>query len=338
MTSPTDSLDYSALTQPVTAADISAFEQAKKAAKASDKGAAVIVYAVLGVMAVAFCTVTILLAVTNNGHNFLAVLIPVAFIAVFVAIIVAVHRVRTKKLARLYKFALANHLTMIHDTPNPAYAGMIFDEGHSRRINEAFVFADGTEIGNYQYTTGSGKNQQTHTWAYARLKLTRRLPHMVLDARKNNLFGRLSNLPDSFDKDQTLALEGDFNSYFTLFAPKQYERDALYVFTPDVMAAVVDAGQAYDMEVVDDNLMIYSQGHFKLDSEPQWRQLLGIIGKIGSELRDQSKRYADERVGDRTQNIVAEPGRRLKSGIGAFTIVIIIIVIVFQLLPFIFRG
>lgn len=338
MTSPTDSLDYSALTQPVTAADITAFKQAGKATKTSGKGTAVIVYAVLGTMAVGFCIVTILLAIANNGHNFLGGLIPVAILAVFVAIFAAASHFRTKKLARLYKFALANHLTMIHDMPNPTYAGMIFDEGHSRRINEAFVFTDGTEIGNYQYTTGSGKNQTTHSWSYARLKLTRRLPHMVLDAKKNNLFGKLSNLPDSFNKDQTLALEGDFNNYFTLFAPKQYERDALYVFTPDVMAAVVDAGQAYDMEVIDDSLMIYSQSHFKLDSEPQWRQLLGIIGKIGTELRDQSKRYADERVGDRTQNIVAEPGRRLKSGIGAFTIAIIVIVIIFQVLPLIFSS
>jgi hypothetical protein len=155
---------------------------------------------------------------------------------------------------------------------------------------------------------------------------------MVLDSRKNNFLG--SNLPDTFSRGQTLSLEGDFNNYFTLYAPKEYERDALYVFTPDVMAAVVDAGQAYDMEVVDDNLMLYMPGLVALNSEIKLKMLLGIVEKIGSELRDQSHYYADERVGDRAMNIVAEPGRRLKSGVGigaivAFSIFILYFVSIF---------
>ena len=333
MTLPTDSLDYSALSQPVTAADVAAFKQAGKATGKSNHAATAIVYGIVGFMAFVFIIAMIFVAAVSHSKLFsLAGALPIVFMAAIVGIILYIVHTHTKQLAKLYKFASANHLTLLHDVPNPGYAGIIFDEGHSRKVSEAFVFTDGTEIGTYEYVTGSGKNQQTHTWSYARLKLTRRLPNMVLDARKNNLFGKFSNLPDSFNKDQTLSLEGNFNDYFTLYAPRQYETDALYVFTPDVMAAIVDAGLAYDMEVVDDNLMIYSTIPFKLDSEQFLRQLLGIISKIGAELRDQSKRYADERVGDRTQNIVAEPGRRLKSGVSTLTIVITAIVIIYWIL------
>ena len=43
---------------------------------------------------------------------------------------------------------------------------------------------------------------------------------------------------------QVLSLEGDFDRYFTLYCPKEYERDALYVFTPDLMALLDRRGGA----------------------------------------------------------------------------------------------
>jgi hypothetical protein len=235
-----------------------------------------------------------------------------------------------KARAKLYKFAHQNNLILILKKQNPSYAGMIFDEGHSCVIDTGFVFPKRAEIGNYQYTTGSGKNQTTHHWAYMKIKLDRKLPHMVLDAKKNNFLGRFSNLSDTFNKEQTLALEGDFNNYFTLYAPRQYERDALYIFTPDVMAQLIDSGSAYDMEVVDDELYIYRSGRIDLGSEAELRQILAIVDAIGSDLREQTDYYSDERVGDRTQNIIASQGVRLKKGINWAVVVIVIFIIFFQ--------
>lgn len=324
-------LDFSALNQPVTKADIAAFKQSKGK---RDKTPFVL-YTLVGIVGVVVLGVG--LGAATGRLRLDALMPPIIFfliISLFGAIIGISFWLRTTKLAKLYKFATQNNLILKADVFNPDYAGMIFDEGHSRQINEALVFPDGTEIGNYQYTVGGGKNQTTYRWSYIRIKLTRRLPNMVLDAKKNNLFRKFSNLPDSFKKTQTLALEGDFNNYFTLYAPKEYERDALYVFTPDVMAAVIDAGQAYDMEVVDDNLMIYSSYSTPLDSQERLTKLLAIIDKIGSEIRDQSYRYADERVGDRTQNIVAEPGRRLKGGLSTVTITILVIMAAYYIFSF----
>lgn len=236
-----------------------------------------------------------------------------------------------KSRARLFKFAERNNLSFIQNRPDPAYAGMIFDEGNSRVIDNAFVFPGRAEIGNYTYVTGSGKNRTSHAWAYVKVKLPRRLPNMVLDAKKNNIFGRFSNLPDTFDKNQTLALEGDFNEHFTLYAPKQYEPDALYVFTPDVMARLIDSGSSYDMEVIDDELFMYKSGRINLASETDLKAVLAIVDAIGKDLREQTDYYADERVGDRTRNIVAPQGARLKHGINWAVVVIIIAIVFFQL-------
>lgn len=329
-------LDYSALNQPVTQADIAAFKAVEIKKSKGTTTAVAIVFIVIALIILDVVVITTIISSLNAPSGF-AIPLVLLFTAVPALLAFTAMRSQLKKRTALYKFAAANGLHFIYDVTDPGYAGMIFDEGHGRSIQEALVFTDGTEIGNYRYVTGSGKSRQDHYWSYVRIKLARHLPNMVLDARKNNLFGSLSNLPDSFSRKQTLSLEGDFDKYFTLYAPKEYERDALYVFTPDIMATMIDAGQAYDMEVVDDNLMLYISGPVMLNSEAQLAPLRSIVEKIGSELRDQSDYYADERVGDRTMNIVAEPGRRLKSGVGVGAIVMFVIFILYFVFTFLLR-
>lgn len=323
------SLDYSFLNQPVTQADLTAFKSVNT--PSNNKVIYFAFFIIGGFVAVSFLGAFVMNALIFHTVD-LSTLMFLPFMGIFIFVFIIAARKQLERRAKLYKFATANGIGFMYDVSDPAYAGMIFDEGDSRKIQEALLLKDGTEIGNYEYSTGSGKNRQTHTWGYVRIKLARRLPNMVLDARKNNVFGSLTNLPDSFSHGQTLSLEGDFNNYFTLYAPKEYERDALYVFTPDVMAAVIDAGQAYDMEVVDDNLMLYSSTPLALDSETQLSALLAIADKVGSELRDQSDYYTDERVGDRSVNIVAEPGRRLKRGINVGTVVVFVMVMLYFML------
>lgn len=307
-------LNYATLQQPVTDADVKAYKQFTGPTKILPMWA----WVVVGVLVFGF--------IAGNIHRlgeirvlFWMLLIGGAAYAVYFG-----YKQHEKTMARLYRFAMSNNLQFLRNRIDPSYAGMIFDEGHSRAVEVAFVFPNGVEIGNYRYVTGSGKNRATHYWAYVKVKLPRRLPHMVLDAKKNNLFGKVSNLTDTFNSSQTLSLEGDFNNHFTLYAPKQYERDALYVFTPDVMARLIDSGSGFDMEVIDDELYIYRNNRFNLGNETELQTLLGIVSAVGTELKDQSGYYADERVGDRDQNIVALQGTRLKHGVNWIAIVIIV--------------
>lgn len=340
MSSSANSLDYTPLNQPVSQADIATYDKYvkslnQKSVAGFNSSLGIVILVGVGVYALVVVAVIAGQLVesirTGNMAGLLSVGLAGLIVGVLMAYMALTMRRRQKYLAKLYKFALKNKLQLLADRqPNSSkYPGIIFDEGHSRLVVDALIFPEVGEIGNFRYITGNGKNQQTHRWTYVRIKLTRRLPNMVLDARANNFFGRLSNLPDSFNKGQTLELEGDFNKHFKLYAPKEYERDALYVFTPDVMAAVIDAGKNYDMEVVDDNLLLYSRSTIDLTSEKQLRTLLGAIDRIAAELKHQTKRYADERVDGREINIVAEKGRRLKRGISLSAVALIIIFIVY---------
>ncbi|XBH20501.1 hypothetical protein V5R04_09620 [Jonesiaceae bacterium BS-20] len=74
-------------------------------------------------------------------------------------------------------------------------------------------------------------------------------------SRRNSLF---SGLGIALEETQLLNLGGEFGSSFSLYCPNDYEPDALFVFTPDVMAKLVDATGVSDLEFVDDRLLIYA--------------------------------------------------------------------------------
>lgn len=326
--------DFSALTRPLTAQDIAAYRE--KYNKKTSTATKIIIGIVVGaavLLVLIPIVVSAALGQVNTGF------ITVLGFAIVIAIIVTIATIaRRRKLARLYAFAISNNVQLIVDQANPMYPGMVFSQGHSRSIQEAFIFPNGHEIGNYTYSTGSGKNRRTYNWGYMRVKLVRRLPHMVLDARKNNFFGStVSNLPATLTKDQVMRLEGNFNEYFTLYAPKGYERDALYVFTPDVMVALIDYGANHDIEVVDDSLIFYQKYSVNLSKQESLEQYLTILDKVSSEIIDQGDYYADERVGDRALDMIAVPGQRLRSRLSVFTVIFFIAFIAYFVWSFV-RG
>ncbi|KAA9108458.1 hypothetical protein [Microbacterium rhizomatis] len=231
-------------------------------------------------------------------------LFPVVILAVFVTIAVSVVRrffQADDTRYRLDAFARANGMTFIPSIGNPPLPGMIFGIGGSRVARDVVRAAQPrfAEFGNYRYTTGSGKDRTTHDWGYVAIRLDTPLPNIVLDAVGNNgLFGA-SNLPASFAKHQRLSLEGDFDTYFSLYCPEGYERDALYLFTPDIMERFVDNAAALDVEIVDDWLFLYGQRSFSTIDPHTWAWLFSVVGALNDKFA-QWARWRDERLSSET--------------------------------------
>jgi hypothetical protein len=222
------------------------------------------------------------------------VLIVLVAAAVGVLIWMGVRGAQTTRY-RLHRFALANGMTYEARIADPPLPGMIFSLGRSRVATD---LVRGTrprfvEFGNYQYTVQSGKNSTTYRWGYVAVKLDVPLPNIVLDAKGNNGFG--SNLPASFQRAQRLSLEGDFDQHFTLYCPEGYERDALYLFTPDIMARFIDNAAQLDVEIVDDWLFLYTQRKASTLDPATWAWLFGAVGALLTKF-DQWARWRDERL------------------------------------------
>lgn len=248
-------------------------------------------------------------AFSRGGMSPLFLVVPVLIVGVIAAIVgsaIVSWRRRRVRRYRIAQFAMANGMTYVDQLASPALPGLIFQQGSSRQSSALVRGSEPrfVEFGNYQYTTGSGKNRSTHHWGYVAVKLDVPLPNIVLDAKGNNALG--SNLPASFRRDQRLSLEGDFDQHFTLYCPEGYEADALYLFTPDIMARFIDHAAQLDVEIVDDWMFLYMQRPASTTDPATWAWLFGVVGALLTKF-DQWARWRDERLQQVKADAVAQP-------------------------------
>lgn len=192
---------------------------------------------------------------------------------------------------RLAHFSQAVGMEYVPAISDPPLPGSIFHLGSGRMATDVLRGRQPrfVEVGNHQYTVSNGKNQTTARWGYIAIKLNVPLPHIVLDASGNGI------TLGTFQRDQHLSLEGDFDRYFRLYCPQGYERDALYLFTPDVMARFIDNAAVFDVEIVDDWLFLYSSGEMSTIDPGRWAWTFSLIAALLDKL-DQWERWRDDRL------------------------------------------
>lgn len=218
---------------------------------------------------------------------------------------------RWRRRLRLVRFAESNGGAFVPEMLKPQLPGTIFRLGVYRR---AFDVVDlrrsrGLTMGSLSAT---GKDLfGTRRWAFAIMRLETRMPHLVLEARRprRNLSRRLFGW--TFRGSQRLSLEGDFDRHFSLFVPAGYGSDALYVFTPDLMALLVDRAHGFDVEIVDDALVLSRPGALRPDDAVSLAGLVDVVDALRDKARRQTHRYADARAGAVPHVLVAPGGRRL---------------------------
>lgn len=302
----TAKLTTTPLTEPISAADVRRFRHDATAAGQAERPSVLavimlIVYAVLALalsVGMGYGVIDTLAGPTERTDWTLAVvgsimIVGFTWFGLFL-LCTAKHELFNKNAweqwLRLERFAAANSLRYEKLAARPAFPGTIFQHGYSRHIRE-HLFVPHThspDIGNYRYTTGSGRGKAVHEWGYVAVRLARRLPHIVLDATANNAVR--SNLPTTFARDQRLSPEGDFDAHFTLYCPAKYERDALYILTPDLMGLLIDEANTFDVEIVDDWMFLYSSRSLDLANPAIVTRLYRIIDTLGVKLRDLSSR------------------------------------------------
>ena len=333
-------LDWTAFTAPVTPQAIQQWKAAAKAANyrwAGDGvGRTVVLYVLLLPVILLFAIFGFaliaggLIGMINGdlgsalfgGFGIVVGLLSLGFVAVSIWGLtkIAPNERRWERWLRLDWFARTNRMTFSPADPDPRYPGSIFGRGSTPQAIDHFRSTEGRffDLGNYQYVVSNGKSSTTVTWGFLALSLERRIPHMMLDSLQNNSWGSLG-LASQFDRTQVLSLEGDFDRYFTLYCPRQYETDALYVFTPDLMALCIDNVAPFDVEIVDDWMFVYSPRPFRMEDPALLDRLFRIIDVVGSKALKQTRRYRDEKATTQeglpagfAANVIAPPGQRLR--------------------------
>lgn len=243
---------------------------------------------------------------------------------------------KRRRWASLARFAEDNELQFRLSSANPNYPGCLFSIGGSRTARNHVWSSHGqlADCGTYQWTVGSGKESTTYSWNFAAFRLPRPMPHLLLDARANDI-GAHARLPVSLTAGQRLSLGSPFDEHYTLYAPEGYGQDAFYLFPPDLMSMLLDATVDFDIEIVDQWMFLYTPSKIDLTEAGTWNLLGDIEATLGARMAEQSGRYADRRLREqsppravnhegqphygpgmpvRSDRSIARPGRRLKQG------------------------
>jgi hypothetical protein len=280
-------VDYRPLAAKVT------FKDALKASLKTNKTAIILASVVLPLF-FGF----IFLTVSANGHSNVALVIGIfAFVVTIVLSLVSiVMYVQGADYIKRSTFAAKNGFTYSAEEKT-SLSGVFEGVGTANKLSNIIrgVYTNGNFwIADYHYETGSGEHKQTHSYSVFVAKLPKDLPNILLDSKQNNHFG-LGALPARYATSQKFDLEGDFVKYFTLYVPDDYERDALYFLTPELMAILVDTCQDYDIEIVGSELRFYSSVTINF-TEEVIAKILRTIEMLGREFADNTHAYKDERL------------------------------------------
>jgi hypothetical protein len=123
--------------------------------------------------------------------------------------------------------------------------------------------------------------------------LDKHVPQIYLDSRKGG--GRRARY--IVDRSQRIGLEGDFDNYFSLYAPKGAETLALSIISPDLMETLMAVAGDYDIELYRDRLRIISAKPVFRHSDRQ-ADMLEILDKLVVKLDYRLRSWQDLTPGE----------------------------------------
>ncbi|MFT2705844.1 hypothetical protein [Clavibacter zhangzhiyongii] len=173
---------------------------------------------------------------------------------------------------RLVRFAEANGMEYL---PGPMSDGRF---GSARRFFDLTrvmrpTLAPGVEFGNHEIVTAGRREGAPRFGGYAMIRLAHEMPHIRVIARRG-VVRRALTMMSRPDREQRLSLEGDFDRHYALHCPAGSERDALYLFTPDILALLIDRVRGLDVEVVGDRLLLTSFDDVVTRDPERWRDVI----------------------------------------------------------------
>ncbi len=211
-----------------------------------------------------------------SGFNTGVIFLPLVF---FIgSLIIFIKRVRKKFWE---EFAKKKGWSYVGGKSVSGEEALMLHEGHSTVITnliEGEMAGRGFRMFEFRFTVGHGKHKRSYYYTAFGFKFEGSFPHLYL-----NSFGNGYNI---VGKGVHVDLGFPFEDKFRLYGPEEYEIEALQVFTPDVLEYLLDEEWPYDVELVDQELLIFRYGLVDNveDLEVRFRQAVGLVKHLDSVL------------------------------------------------------
>lgn len=137
------------------------------------------------------------------------------------------------------------------------YNGIFMDVGNEQKsYNTVHGSFDGNDfwLFNFSYTLGSGKHKQYCKRTVFKIVFPCEFPRMTSFSDMHAFY-----IPsDYFKNPQKVVLSGDYEHFFDLTVEKDFEIEALQIFTPDLMEKVRFSKHHFSLEFVGNTLFVYT--------------------------------------------------------------------------------
>ena len=203
---------------------------------------------------------------------------------------------RSKGRSAWFRDAVGNGFSYTARSSAPGLPGILFRAGEKTEVHDVVdalasptPFLAGTITGTYAADSSLPRNIAA---SFIAMPLPQAVPNIML---VGSGIGMLTRAGVALAGRQKLSLEGDFNNTFTLYCPTGYERDALYIFAPDLMARLIDTTAGCDVELVDDWMFVYSSpGRFT--DEGALGRIMATTELVQQKTHRQTRNYTDDRA------------------------------------------
>ncbi len=191
---------------------------------------------------------------------FAAILFPKIIHFIFFALVIGItfgySAVYNKMKKEFFKqFGASIGFTFTDSIDVDSVQGKLFSIGRDRSISDVLTGMYQNihvRIFCYQFIIGSGKSSQTINNTVFEATFDSSMPDLLVSSESQIQF-----LDDCFNDEDVLKLEGDFNKYFKVRAPKGFEVEAYQILSPDVMVDLIDKARNLNFEFNNNRLYIY---------------------------------------------------------------------------------
>lgn len=188
------------------------------------------------------------------------------------------------------RFAEVNGWKYITNGDPDQELGLMFQQGAGRRISHVIEGVVGDRrfrIFNYEFGVGSGDNQKIYYYTVFVFTFDGSFPHIYLNNKRNSY---------SIKAGEVVPLPSEFEKQFSLSAPRKYEIEALAIFTPDVLARLLDNEFAHDVEFIDHKVLIFTDG--LMNTFEKLEQEFNRVLELEDLLDEKLDRFKFQPVGD----------------------------------------
>jgi len=287
-------VDYSALRSPVTKHDVDAYRRESRAAGFPWATTFTPKFVLFGVCLIAFA-VAVSIAVVNffsavfasaDGAGPGTVTFIVLLSAVLAGALVQLARVLLsarfwESWLRLTRFAQDNTFEFSPESPSPAYPGSIFFLPASSTLVDHVRSRTGPffEVGTYRSADASGDQRVTNR-GFIAARIEQPIPPLTLHSAGARSILGLAALRHRSPHPDRLPIAAGLGDHFTLYGTAGHENDARALFTPGLVALLVNSPVPVELEVVDDWVFVYSTKPFGIRDSAVMEWALGIVNAV----------------------------------------------------------